>query len=367
MIIGSCRKKIRSLFVHDYQLTNYLVPQLTPSSNYGILLMMMQATALAHPNIAFIKYWGLEDESRRIPANGSISMNLSGLYTCTTVRYGPSMKEDTLLLNGEPVTGEGLRRVRHFLDCVRGMAGSELHARVESESNFPTGVGLASSASGFAALALAGTAALGITLSEQELSSLARFGSGSACRSIPGGFVEWRVDPQSGDSFAQSIAPVDHWRLVDCIAILSDMHKPVGSEAGMRMAKTSPLQEVRIQDAERRLGICRRAILERDFPTLARVTEQDSSMMHAVMMTSEPPLFYWEPQSLAVMKAVRTWGAEGLSVTFTLDAGPNVHVICAQEDADEVQARLWEIPGVMDVLQGFPGGPARLITADSQA
>jgi diphosphomevalonate decarboxylase len=329
--------------------------------------MMMQATALAHPNIAFIKYWGLEDESRRIPANGSISMNLSCLYTRTTVRYDPSLMDDCLLLNGKSIAGEGLRRVRQFLDRVRWMAGSELHARVESESNFPTGAGLASSASGFAALALAGTAALGLTLSECELSSLARFGSGSACRSIPGGFVEWRTDPLSGESCAQSIAPANHWALVDCIVILSDAHKPVGSEAGMRTAVTSPLQEARVQDAERRLEVCRRAIIERDFPALARVTEQDSNMMHAVMMTSEPPLFYWEPESLEVMQAIKGWQAEGLSVTYTLDAGPNVHVICTQDDVEEVQARLRMIPGVMDVLQGVPGGPARLISSNSQA
>lgn len=340
---------------------------MTHSSNYGILLMMMQATALAHPNIAFIKFWGLEDESRRIPANGSISMNLSCLYTRTTVRYDPSFQEDSLILNDETITGEGLIRVQHFLDRVRGMAGSELHARVESESNFPTGAGLASSASGFAALALAGTVALGLILSERELSSLARFGSGSACRSIPGGFVEWLTDPFSGESYAESIAPADHWTLVDCIAILSDTHKPVGSKTGMRSAGTSPLQEARIMDTERRLAICRRAILERDFPALAQVMEQDSNMMHAVMMTSEPLLFYWEPQSLAVMKAVRDWQAEGLSVTYTLDAGPNVHVICTQDAADEVHARLREIPGVMDILRGTPGGPACLISVDSQA
>ncbi len=329
--------------------------------------MTMQATALAHPNIAFIKYWGLEDESRRLPANDSISMNLNCLFTRTTVQYDPSLKGDILNLNGETVAGEGLVRVQHFLDRIRGMAGEGCHARVDSENNFPTGAGLASSASGFAALALAGTAALGLTLSERELSRLARFGSGSACRSIPGGFVEWRTDSLSGDSFAQSIAPADHWALVDCIAILSERHKPIGSEAGMRGAGTSPLQEARVLDAERRLERCRRAILARDFPALAQVTEQDSNMMHAVMMTSEPPLFYWAPQSLAVMKAVRDWQAEGLSVTYTLDAGPNVHVICTQDAADETQARLRRIPGVMDVLQGLPGGPARLLSTDSYA
>lgn len=340
---------------------------MTPFLNYGILLMMtLKAKALAHPNIAFIKYWGMEDEARRIPANDSISMNLGCLSTRTTITYDTQLNEDTLTLNGEPVTGEGLPRVQRFLDRIRALSGKKVFAHVESENNFPIGAGLASSASGFAALALAGTAALGLELSERELSSLARFGSGSACRSIPGGFVEWRTDPLTGESYAESLAPADHWDLVDCVAILSDAHKPVGSEAGMRLAGSSPLQEARVLDAERRLDLCRRAILTRDFETLAKVTELDSNMMHAVMMTSQPPLFYWLPGSLALMKAVKRWQKEGLPVTYTLDAGPNVHVICTQAGAEDVLERLRAYSGVKDVLRGIPAGPAHILSSDSQ-
>lgn len=324
--------------------------------------MDMQATALAHPNIAFIKYWGLEDEERRIPANDSISMNIGCLSTHTTVTYDPQLKEDTLILNGERASGQGLARVQTFMNRIRQMAGETLYAHVESENNFPIGAGVASSASGFAALALAGTAALGLDLSEKALSSLARFGSGSACRSIPGGFVEWRTDRETGVSYAVSIAPSDHWKLMDCIAILSEQHKPVGSEAGMRLAGSSPLQEARVRDSQRRLDLCRKAILDRDFTTLAMVTELDSNMMHAIMMTAVPPLFYWQPQSLAIMKAVKLWQKEGLPVTYTLDAGPNVHVICLHSAMGEVITRLRQFPGVIDVLKGIPAGPARLIS-----
>ncbi len=334
---------------------------------YGILLTMTkQATALAHPNIAFIKFWGLADDARRIPANDSLSMNLGDLVTRTTVTFDPQYKQDTLILNGNALPDAGLQRVGRFLDRIRVMAGQSEFAHVESENNFPIGAGLASSASGFAALTLAGTAALGLKLSERELSSLARFGSGSACRSIPGGFVEWRTDPLTGDSSAQSIASADHWDLVDCIAILSKAHKPVGSESGMRLAGTSPLQEARIHDAEHRFNLCRRAILEWDFDTLAKVTELDSNMMHAVMMTSDPPLFYWHPQSLGIMKAVKRWQEEGLSVTYTLDAGPNVHVICPRDAAEIILPRLRVLSGVKDVLRSTPGGPARLVDLDSQ-
>lgn len=323
--------------------------------------MSKHATALAHPNIAFIKYWGLKDEKHRIPANDSLSMNIGCLSTQTAVTFDPQLEADTLILNGETAAREGLARVRGFLDRVRELAGSHLYARVESENNFPIGAGIASSASAFAALALAATTALGLDLSQRELSSLARFGSGSACRSIPGGFVEWHTDPQSGDSFGVSIAPASHWELLDCIAVLSEGHKDIGSEAGMRRAVTSPLQGARIQDAPRRIALCRQAILEKDFTALAYVTELDSNLMHAVMMTSKPPLFYWHAQSLAIMKAVKAWQNEGLAVTYTLDAGPNVHLICLKSALGEVLSRLRQFPEVIDVLKGVPAGPARLI------
>jgi len=324
--------------------------------------MTMQATALAHPNIAFIKYWGLKDQARRIPTNDSISMNIGCLNTRTSVLFDPKLEEDHFVLNGQRITGEASSRVSAFMDHIRQLADQRIFAHIESKNNFPVGAGLASSASAFAALALAGTEALGLHLSEKELTSLARFGSGSACRSVPGGFVEWRTDPQTAESYAFSIAPRDHWQLVDCIAILSKQHKPVGSEAGMLSAKSSPLQDARVQDAKRRLELCRSAILQRDFPALAQVTELDSNLMHAVMMTSDPPLFYWHPQSLGIMKAVKKWQDEGLPVTYTLDAGPNVHVICPREVSGEIITRLKSFPGIIEILQGMPAGPTRLLT-----
>lgn len=328
--------------------------------------MTQAATALAHPNIAFIKYWGLKDAANRIPANDSLSMNLGGLSTRTTVTLDPSLRADVLILNGERVSGAGLERAQLFLDRIRRLAGNPSPVLIESENNFPIGAGVASSASGFAALALAGAAAFGLDLAEPALSALARFGSGSACRSIPGGFVEWRTDAETGDSFAKSFAPEEHWDLVDCIAILSESHKKTGSEVGMRLAGTSPLQAARVADSARRMRLCREAILNRDFNALAAITELDSNLMHAVMMTSQPPLFYWQPGSLAIMQAVKRWQVEGLPVTYTLDAGPNVHVICLKEAMDETLTRLRRMPGVLDVLLGFPAGPARLLPGDSQ-
>src|SRR5512147_172121 len=234
---------------------------------------MTTATAQASPNIAFIKYWGNRDNTLRIPMNSSISMNLDGLTTRTTVSFQPSLAFDELIINGHEVTGAGLDRVSYILDIVRDMAKIPDHAEIMTENNFPAGAGIASSASAFAALALAGSKAAGLSLSEPELSRLARRGSGSASRSIPGGFVEWQAGTDDDDSFAFSIAGPGHWDLVDCVAIVSASHKKTGSTEGHSIAPTSPLQAARVADAPRRLDLCRKAILNCDFDSFASIVE----------------------------------------------------------------------------------------------
>ena len=318
-------------------------------------------TAVAYPNIAFIKYWGNRDNTLRIPSNSSISMNLDGLYTRTTVSFQPSLPYDELVINGHETMGKGLDRISYILDIIRGMANITERAEVISENNFPSGAGIASSASAFAALALAGSKAAGLNLGERELSRLARRGSGSAARSIPGGFVEWQAGTGDEDSFAFSIAPPDHWNLVDCIAIVTAAHKKTGSTEGHSIAGTSPLQAARVADAPRRLEICRDAILNRDFNAFASIVELDSDMMHAVMITSTPSLYYWKPESLRVMNAVRGWRSEGIQVCYTIDAGANVHVLCPETEAHTIDKRLREIEGVRDVLVARVGGPARVV------
>jgi diphosphomevalonate decarboxylase len=177
---------------------------------------------------------------------------------------------------------------------------------------------------------------------------------------VPGGFVEWQAGESDADSFAFSIAPPDHWSLADCIAVVSQAHKFTGSTEGHARAYTSPLQAARQAEVPRLLMECRRAILERDFDSLAIVTELDCQLMHAVMMTSSPPLLYWQPATLSVMQAVRSWRRGGLPVCYTIDAGPNVHVICEAGAAAQVSVQLGEVPGVSQVLVASPGGPARL-------
>ncbi|MDH5507084.1 MAG: diphosphomevalonate decarboxylase [Anaerolineae bacterium] len=319
------------------------------------------ASAISHPNIAFIKYWGNKNEKIRIPKNNSISMNLDGLETRTRVTFGIDNEADQLVLNGEEIDGEGRERVSRLLDQVRITAGISDKAKVESTNNFPTGSGIASSASAFAALSLAASAAAGLSPNIKELSKLARTGSGSACRSVPAGFVEWFAGQTHEDSFAASIAPADHWDLVDCIAVVSQEHKATGSTGGHAIAGTSPLQEGRVADAQRRLDLCREAILSKDFKAFAEITELDSTMMHAVMMTSTPSLYYWQAETLRIMQAVQNWRMDGLQACFTIDAGPNVHVICPAEHSAQVAELLTKLPGVQKVLSAKPGGPTKLI------
>lgn len=320
-----------------------------------------RATAVSHPNLAFIKYWGNRDDRLRLPVNSSVSMNLDGLQTQTTVEWDENLEADTLILNGNYDTGRALERVSAHLDVIRQRLGLSVRASVLSANNFPMGTGIASSASSFAALTVAAVTAAGEQLSERELTTLARRGSGSASRSVPGGFVQWNKGDSHETSYAESIAAPDYWDIVDIIAVVSGQHKAVGSTEGHQTANTSDLQAARVVGADERLRVCCEAILTRDFTSFAEVVELDSNLMHAVMMTSRPPLFYWLPATLAIMEQVRRWRADGLQVCYTLDAGPNVHCICVRKDAEYVKERLKAVSGVLNVLSAPPGVATRII------
>ncbi|MCB9451819.1 MAG: diphosphomevalonate decarboxylase [Anaerolineaceae bacterium] len=323
------------------------------------------ATARACANIAFIKYWGNTDDLLRLPVNGSLSMNLNGLYAETTVHWDATLCEDALILNGKPAEDAARQRVATHLNMMRERLGLTGFAAVESQNNFPMGAGIASSAAAFAALTVAAAQAGQLELSERELTTLARLGSGSASRSVPTGFVEWYAGETHEESYAESFAPPEHWNLVDVIAVVSGEHKAVVSARGHQTASTSDLQPARVRGAAERLTVCKNAILNRDFAAFAEVVEYDSNLMHAVMMTSRPPLFYWLPATLTIMQAVRLWRTEGLSVCYTLDAGPNVHCLCLGDDAQAVESRLQGLPGVEKVLVARAGHGAEVITPTS--
>ncbi len=323
------------------------------------------ATAISCPNIALIKYWGNRDHELRLPENGSISFNLGGLYTKTTVIFESQFEADTLFVNGEEIQNSGLKRVSHFLNIVRELAGRQYYAQILSTNNFPIGAGVASSAAAFAALSLAASHAFGLELSERDLSRLARRGSGSACRSIPPGYVEWLPGRTDEDSYAFSIASSTHWDLVDVVVIVRAKQKAVGSTAGHALAYTSPIQKARTADATRRLDIGRSAILNKDFNALAEIVEVDSNLMHAVMMTSNPILMYWEPATIKIMKSVPEWRQEGIPVCYTLDAGPNIHLIVRQDYVNSIKSKLENLAGIQQILIAPVGEGTHLLPEGS--
>lgn len=323
-------------------------------------------TAIAPANIAFIKYWGIRDVDHILPHNSSISLNLDACLTTTSVVFDSALDTDivTLTFYGqEPqrATGRAYERVAAHLDRIRTLAGVTTRASVTSTNNFPADAGIASSAAAFAALTLAATAALDLELDERELSRLARrSGSGSASRSIPTGYVEWH----NGDnitSFAESIAPPEDWDLADVVAVVDTGAKKIGSAENHRLAVTSPYFGVRLAEVAQRLADTREAIARRDLTLLGTTMEADAVSMHVVCMTQSPPSFYWNAGTMAVIHAVRSWREQGLEAYFTIDAGPNVHVICAGRDRAEVQARLEALPEVQFTLANGPGQGARLV------
>lgn len=315
---------------------------------------MNKATARAGSNIAFIKYWGVSEPSINLPLNNSISMTLADAFTETTVRWGDA-ERDSVTLDGQRLNEAQAARVVRHLDRLRDLAGSTLCAQVVSANNFPTASGIASSASGFAALTVAGAAALGLDLTPTQLSAVARLGSGSASRSLFGGFVEWEQGRDHETSVAQPLFPASHWDLCDLVAVVSSAEKAVSSAQGHTLADSSPLNRARVDSLDAALAEVRAAIATRDIERLGPVIERDALAMHAVMMTSAPSLLYWQPGTLEILHAVPGWRTDGLPVYFTIDAGPNVHLICESAHVDAVQERLEALASVQRVIASRAG------------
>ena len=321
---------------------------------------MSKATAVAHPNIAFAKYWGRIDDTLNLPANPSVSMNLAALTTVTTVEFRPGLPVDRVMIDDRPAVGEAMDRVVAHLERVRALAGSAAKAWVVSRNDFPAGTGLASSSSAFAALSLAASEAAGLELDERALSRLARLGSGSACRSVPSGFCLWEGESDE-TSYARQVVGPGHWDLVDAIAVVDRQHKVVGSQIGHGLASTSPLHDARVSVVPVWLEAMLTGIRDRNLGAFGPYIEADALAMHGVMMTSEPSLLYWVPATVSVLQAVRSWRQEGLGVYFTLDAGPNVHCLCERDDAADIEQRLRNLSGVEDVLVSGVGTGVRSV------
>lgn len=324
-----------------------------------------KASAIAHPNIAFIKYWGNHDARLRMPLNDSVSMNLDALTTETTVEFDDALADDEITLLDGALDEKARARVFGQLDRVRALSKITTKARVATRNNFPSSVGLASSASAYAALTLAAAQAAGLDLNERAQSILARQGSGSAARSIPAGFVELLAatgtTSTSEQSYARTLMPPDGWDLRDVIAIVSRDAKAVGSAEGHAIALTSPFMGERLSRLPARYHRLRRELLAKNLKNMGPELEKEAIELHAIAMTSRPPIYYWAPGTVRVMNALRQWRGDGLEAYFTLDAGPNVHLICEGKDAETVAANARALTEVQDVIVSAPGGGARLV------
>ncbi len=318
----------------------------------------MRASAIAHPNVALIKYWGKSDIVRNLPAVGSLSVTLGALRTETTVEFDAALKHDVLVLNGhEQPLEQG--RLRACMDAFRSLTGCDEHVMVTSGNDFPTGAGLASSASGYAALVVAAFAALGIEQSEAGLIELTRIGSGSAPRSLFGGIALLNIEAQ-GTRCRQLVAPAE-WPLSVVVAVTTEEKKDITSRDGMEQSRlTSPFYSPWIDGHAADLNAAVDHVEARDFFALAELSEHNCLKMHSVMMTTRPALIYWSPVTLACMQTITALRADGVPVFFTIDAGPQVKAVCLPDALATVASALHDVPGVLRIIAGELGEGARV-------
>lgn len=337
------------------------------------------------PNIALIKYWGKRNDKLILPQNSSISLTLNGetssikgkpfsLYTKTSVLFSDKLKEDSFYINGQKqdLSDKDIAERFNVINQLRNIARSKAHVLVVSENYFPTASGLASSASGIATLIYAASKALGLKLSDKELSIIARQGSGSSCRSIMGGIVKWekgKLDDGS-DSFAHQLYPASYWPgLIDIIAITSSARKKVSSRAGMaQTVKTSPLYEARLKAVEKHIAAIEDALKSKDFHKLAEITMKDSNNMHATMLDTTPPILYLDDNSKAIIYAIDDLNkSEGKNVAgYTFDAGSNAHIITLESNKEKVIKKIKDIEGIESIISaGVGNGPEMLSESET--
>ncbi|KRM97507.1 diphosphomevalonate decarboxylase [Liquorilactobacillus aquaticus DSM 21051] len=317
-------------------------------------------TARAHTNIALIKYWGKKDQQLIIPMNNSLSLTLDHFYTDTTVYFDSSLKHDVFYLNDEE---QDASKISRFMDLVRAQAELKTFAHIESVNHVPTTAGLASSASAYAALALAASKAAGMQLARQDLSRLARRGSGSASRSVYGGFVEWKRGNDDLSSFAVPIEENTDWNICMIAVVIDKNRKKISSRVGMqRVVETSPFYPAWIKSSEHDLATIKKAIKERNLKKVGAIAEENAMKMHALNMSASPHFSYFEPATIEVLHLVELLRSEGICCYYTLDAGPNVKILCSAEDSEQILKRLAVKFDKKQLLVAHPGPGVELIS-----
>jgi diphosphomevalonate decarboxylase len=326
----------------------------------------MKATAIANANVALIKYWGKRNEELILPFNSNIGITCDGLTTRTTVEFSTkynSYKDHQIIINDEEFNRDE-KNVQGQLDRIAGIAGVELKAKVVSETNFPVAAGLASSTSGFAALTLAACEALGLKYSPRDLSILVRQGSGSATRSVMGGFVLWNkgIKPDGTDSFAEELFDKHYWPEFRIIAtILNTKKKSIASRAGMsQTVQTCPYFNSWVTSTEIDLLNMRKAINNKNFKLLGETAEFNALKMHATMIASKPAIIYWNSSTINIINMVYKMRAAGIEIYFTIDAGPNVKILCLKKDEIQITKVLKSLKEVIGTISCSLGDGVRL-------
>lgn len=318
-----------------------------------------RATFRAHTNIALIKYWGKRNKELFLPMTSSLSLTLDAFYTDTTVEFDPDLEADVFYLDDILQSDAATAKVSRFINLFRQAAEVEgtLAAKVTSFNHVPTAAGLASSASAFSALAGACNLALDLKLDTQTLSTFARQGSGSASRSLLGGFVEWHKGEgdDSASSFAEQIDAAD-WDLAMVVVMINRESKKLSSRDGMELTvATSPFYALWPQEVEQDLLKIKDAIRAHDFESMGAVAEHNAMKMHATMIAANPSFTYWEPESITAMQIVRQLRESGIPAYITMDAGPNVKVLCRASHAEQVRTAFIPDFNEDQLVIAFPG------------
>lgn len=296
----------------------------------------MKKTARAHTNIALIKYWGKANQALKTPLMSSLSMTLDAFYTDTTFEHDASLAEDTFILNDQKQTPESSKRVFNYIHLLQEKFGFNDHFTIRSTNHVPTSAGLASSASAFAALATSFAASYDLDLSKKELSRLARLGSGSATRSIYGGFVEWQKGFDDESSYA---IPIDENPDLDLSLLALEVdtkQKKISSTQGMKLAQTSPFYQPWLDRNTQEISELKQAIKEQDFTKIGELSELSANEMHACNLTAKEPFTYFEPETIKAIKLVEELRKNGIECYYTIDAGPNVKILCTLRNRKEI-------------------------------
>ncbi|WP_295728146.1 diphosphomevalonate decarboxylase [uncultured Limosilactobacillus sp.] len=322
----------------------------------------MKASARAHTNIALVKYWGKKDQQLIIPQTDSLSLTLDKFYTDTTVEFNNHLKQDQLIIDGQPIATNKLSKVTRVLDQVRSLSQHPQFAKINSYNHVPMAAGLASSASAFAALALAASSAAGLHLSPRELSRLARRGSGSATRSIFGGLVQWHAGSDDASSYAEPI--IEHVNFgIEMLAILIDTkQKKVPSRGGMQLSvTTSPFYPAWTKIVAQDMIAMKTAIQHHDIQQIGHIAEENAMRMHALTLSADPAFTYFNGGTIKAINLIKGLREQGLNCYYTMDAGPNVKVIYDRQDRQRIINQLAPVFGQDHLIVAQPGPGAHLI------